>query len=327
MIIPVKDGGAAFRRCLASLHAATVAPLELIVVADGDTSGSFRDAQAFGARILELPETGGPARARNRGAQLSRGEVLLFLDADVAVHKDTLARVRDCFAADGDLTALFGSYDDRPAAPNFLSQYRNLLHHFVHQTGRDEASTFWSGCGAIRRDVFLAMGGFDETYRRPSIEDIELGYRLARAGHRVRLEKSVQATHLKEWRAASILRTDFAQRAVPWTELILRDGRFINDLNLRHGSRASVGLAFVALLALLISPWQPWGLVAALSCLGALLLLNRSLLSFFLRKRGVLFTAAVIPWLVIYQLYSGLGFIVGVMRHLARVRRTAEAGR
>jgi glycosyltransferase involved in cell wall biosynthesis len=323
VIIPVKDGGAAFRRCLTSLYAATAAPLEVIVVADGDTSGSFRAAQAFGAHILELPETGGPARARNLGAGAARGEVLMFLDADVAVHEDALGRVRDCFAGDAGLAALFGSYDDAPAAPNFLSQYRNLLHHFVHQTSRREASTFWSGCGAIRREVFLSMGGFDERYRRPSIEDIELGYRLFRAGHRVQLEKSVLGTHLKEWRAASILRTDFAQRAVPWTELILRDGRFVSDLNLRNGSRVSVGLAYLSLLALGVSPWQPGGLVAALGLLLALLFVNAQLLTFFLRKRGALFTLRVIPWLVLYQLYSGLGFIVGALRHLGRARAPA----
>ena len=51
------------------------------------------------------------------------------------------------------IAAVFGSYDDEPGAPNLVSQYRNLLHHFVHQTGRTEASTFWTGCGAVRRDA------------------------------------------------------------------------------------------------------------------------------------------------------------------------------
>ncbi len=53
-----------------------------------------------------------------------------------------------------DLAAVFGSYDDEPAAPNFLSQYKNLFHHFVHQQGSAEASTFWSGCGAILWPTF-----------------------------------------------------------------------------------------------------------------------------------------------------------------------------
>lgn len=82
---------------------------------------------------------------------------------------------------DTQVDALIGSYDDDPKSPDFISQYRNLMHCSVHQTGRSEASTFWSGCGAIRREVFLESGGFDETYVRPAIEDIELGYRLTRS--------------------------------------------------------------------------------------------------------------------------------------------------
>ena len=194
-----------------SLIRSTAPPLEVIVVSDGDVSGSYRAAAEFGFTVLQLAQTGGPARARNFGARAARGEVLMFLDADVELHEDALFEVGRSFAADAALDAVFGSYDDAPGADNFLSQYRNLLHHYTHQTSREEASTFWSGCGAIRRDVFLKMGGFDEKYRRPSIEDIELGYRLTRAGHRVRINKKVQGKHLKEWRAASVLHTAKAE--------------------------------------------------------------------------------------------------------------------
>ena len=67
---------------------------------------------------------------------------------------------RAAFAEDLTLDALIGSYDDDPAERDFLSQYKNLMHCFVHQTGNEQASTFWSGCGAIRRDVSLAHSGF-----------------------------------------------------------------------------------------------------------------------------------------------------------------------
>ena len=325
VIIPVKNGGDGFNRCLRSLMNVTTPPCEVIVVADGDTSGSWRVAAALGFRVLYLPENGGPARARNIGARQAHGDVLLFLDADVAIHADALEKIGRCFAGDAQLAALFGSYDDTPSEANFLSQYRNLLHHFVHQSSREEATTFWSGCGAIRREVFLQLGGFDESYRRPSIEDIELGYRLTRAGHRVRLEKSVQATHLKEWRAGSLLRADFMLRAVPWTELILRDGRFINDLNLRHGSRASVVLAYLTLGGLFGALFQPWLLLLCGLFLIALVGLNRAQFAFFRRKRGLLFTLAVGPWFLLFQLYSGLGFVVGSLRHLSRQRIGAQS--
>ncbi len=89
--------------------------------------------------------------------------------------------IRQVLDENQDVSAVFGSYDDEPAERNFLSQYKNLLHHFVHQEGATDAGTFWAGCGAIRKDMFASVNGFNsEKYPYPSIEDIELGIRLKR---------------------------------------------------------------------------------------------------------------------------------------------------
>lgn len=320
MIVPVLNGGAELRRCLAALKHLSPAPDEVIVVDDGSSDGSGQVAAELGALVVRLDETGGPARARNAGARLARGELLVFIDADVEVHADTLAEILLAFGQDPSLAGLFGSYDDAPAATNFLSQYRNLLHHFVHQDSSEEASTFWSGCGAIRRSIFLSMHGFDERHRKPAMEDVELGYRMTAAGHRIRLCKRVLAKHLKEWRTGSMLRADLMQRAVPWTELILRDRRFINDLNLRSSGRACVVLAYLAVCFLVAAILVPALLAPAVACVLSLLALNAELLAFFARKRGPLFALATVPWIFLFQLYSGLGFALGLARHLLSPR-------
>ncbi len=243
VIVPVYNGGGEFRRCLENLSRTDPPPDEIIVVTDGATDGSSDLAESFGALVLKLPVTGGPARARNHGARRAAGGVLLFIDGDVLVAPDTIGKVAAIFRQNPALSAAFGSYDDEPGAANFLSQYKNLLHHYVHQAGQEEAVTFWAGCGAVRRDVFLALDGFDESYRYPSIEDIELGYRLKQAGKRILLCKDLQVKHLKRWGALSLLQSDLLRRAVPWTELILRHGRLPNDLNLKASGRLSAVLA------------------------------------------------------------------------------------
>src|SRR5260370_40014690 len=151
----------------------------------------------------------GPAAGRNAGVRAATGDVILFLDADVCAQSDTVRRVRELFAADPSLDAVMGCYDDFPADPSFWSQYRNLLHSYYHRAGRERATTFWTGCGAIRRQVFLDFHGFDEVrYRRPSIEDIELGDRMYREGRQLRLDPSLLVPHLKRWTFWSILATD-----------------------------------------------------------------------------------------------------------------------
>jgi hypothetical protein len=173
------------------------------------------------------------------------GDVVFFIDSDVCIHGDTVSRLVSRFSADPSIAAIIGSYDDSPHEQDVLSMYRNLMHRYVHQNGRQDATTFWSGCGAIRRDLFLAFGGFDEGYGRPAIEDIELGYRLHSAGHKIVLDHALEVKHLKRWRFLNLLKTDVFDRGIPWTELILRDGRIPNDLNVQTSQRVSVALAFV----------------------------------------------------------------------------------
>jgi len=244
VIIPAFNAGESLTLCLEALGSSTSAPLEVILVDDGSTDDTRARAQAFGVKVLTTGGRRGPGFARNLGSKEAAGEVLFFLDSDVCATPDTIARIQRAFDADPALDAVIGSYDRMPACWNFLSQYRNLMHAYVHQTGEADASTFWSGCGAILRDVFLLHGGFDtDLYKRPAIEDIELGYRLVQSGHKIRLDRELQVTHLKRWSFWNIVKTDIFDRGIPWTELILRRRFMPNDLNLRFGQRISVAVA------------------------------------------------------------------------------------
>lgn len=327
VIVPVYNGGAAFQRCLAALHAAPPRPTwELIVVDDGSTDGSNDRARASGARVVASPRPqSGPGAARNAGAAVASGEFLLFVDADVLVRPDTIARVAEAFRATPSLAALFGSYDDHPAAPNFVSQYKNLFHHYVHQTSRAKATTFWAGCGAIRRAIFLELGGFTTAYGRPSIEDIELGYRLTRAGYQVRLCHDLQVTHLKRWTPLSLLKTDILDRGIPWTELLLRERAFTADLNLQTANRISVVAVYLLWIALVADFFQPLALiVTALLALG-LLAFNAPLYRFFLRARGPRFLAQALPWHWLYYTYNGVCFGLGALALLRAEWRAPAA--
>ena len=315
-IVPVRNAGRHLDDCLVALRRANPAPAVIVVVADGEGDGGWRVTQDLGVRIVERAESGGPAAARNEGARHVRADdILLFIDADVVIPSDAVEKVQAAFSDDDMLAAVFGSYDDSPSQPNFYSQYRNLLHHYVHQTGREAASTFWGGFGAIRHAVFRAAGGFDEIYRRPSIEDVEFGYRLTRIGYRVRLCKTMQVRHLKRWTFLRTLKCDLFARAVPWTELICRERRMLNDLNLRHGSRVSVMLACLGTAGFLTGPASQTGMVVTLGAALLLLLLNRPLYRFFHRKRGLTFACRAVAAHWLYYLACGCGFIAGLARY------------
>ncbi len=314
IIIPVYCGGAAFRRCLESIETFGALAHEVIIVVDGEDAESTTIAATFGHKCIQLAVNAGPAKARNFGARQAKGDILFFLDADVALGAQTMYQIQVAFENHA-LDALIGSYDDAPGAPNFLSQYKNLLHHYTHQCANGRASTFWGACGAIRRSVFSTVGGFDEKYRTPSIEDIELGYRLTRQGYRIDLNKNVQVKHLKRWGIRSLLKADFFYRALPWTQLIWRDRNFVNDLNLDTNSRLSVVSVYLMVGLMLISPWYSALLVPSLAFGALLLFLNASVYRFFWQKRSLGFALKVVPWHWLYYAYSGVAFVIGTCQY------------
>jgi hypothetical protein len=224
------------------------------------------------------------------------------------VHPDTLALIERTMVEHPEISAVFGSYDDAPPHRSLVSLYKNLQHHFVHHHSQREASTFWTGLGAIRRDVFIRMDGFNEEFSRPSIEDIELGARLHRSGHRIWLCTDIQATHLKRWNLLTLLRSDILDRAVPWTRLILTTSQSPSDLNLDVKNRASALVVWSFGLLLALGFWFPAAWIGAPLLLGILITLNLALYRTFSRIGGIGFAVGAFGLHMLYFAYSSLTF-------------------
>lgn len=293
---------------------------EVIVVDDCSTQTSNAEtARRLGATLMFMPANGGPGAARNLAAAKATGDVIWFVDADVIAHGNGPEKIRNAFANLAQ-AAVFGSYDDRPPARNFASQYKNLVHRYYHQLGSENASTFWAGCGAVRRNAFLAVGGFDTTtYRKPTIEDIELGRRLIVAGGKIRLVHDLLGTHLKKWSLAEVARTDIFQRALPWSRLLLSSGKSDSDLNLSSGEkvRAVVALAWIASvvvlpLALLVPALAFAPVVMTLVGVAA----NWRFIRYFARVRGVGFALAAVLYHQVYYFYSCAAYAYCFLEHL-----------
>lgn len=314
VVIPVHNGGKTFQRCLDALSKTIYDNWECIVVDDYSTDNTVCIAQKYGVRVFSSPENRvGPAEARNIGAQVARGDILLFLDADVLVQPGTIGHVAAIFKSEPHLDACFGSYDDAPTCENFLSQYRTLQQFYAHQHSPIDSSIFRSKCGAIRRSLFLTMGGFNASaFTRPGIEDIELGYRLHRDGYDVRLERLLQVKHMKAWQFRSMVLSDIRDRAIPWTQLILRDRFVPDDLNLQTSQRLSTAILGFTLIALVLTLASSWMWVLFFATILQLIWLNRQFYQFLLTKRGVWFTSRAIPVHWFYFFYTGLAFLLGV---------------
>lgn len=331
VVVPVLNGDAVLPRCFAALEGSTLprSEWELIVVDDGSTDMTAEYAATVADRVVSVVDgPRGPAFARNLGVESARGALLLFVDADVCVHPDTLERTRDLFAGDATIGAAFGAYDDEPAQPDFLSQYRNLYHRYVHLQGEGDAETFWAGCGSVRKNAFDEVGGYDaERYPRPQIEDIDLGYRLRAAGHRIVLDPAIEVVHLKRWTFRGIVKTDLFDRGLPWMKLLLTKGpdgeSRTSSLNVGGTEKLKTALMglFCALALCAMILRQPLVLAAALVPLLVIVALNLPVYAWFAGLRGWGFALRVIPMNLLFYLISGLAVAGALVLHVLPGRR------
>ena len=297
--------------CLDSAAKLDPPPREVIVAIDGNDEQVTQEAESLGFRAVPCPSAPGVSAARNAGVKAATGDIVIFADSDVLLRPDHVAHAVQAFERNPEAAAIFGSYDDEPAARGVVSRYRNLLHHYTHQRAEREARTFWAGCGAVRRDAFLAVGGFDESYRFPSVEDIELGYRLRKSGYRIRLIPDWQVKHLKKWTLRDLIFTDIGRRAIPWTKLLRREGRLDNDLNIDRTSRLSAALVCSGAACFVAGFfWRPGFLIGAL-LLAVATVLNWPFYRFLARKGGWAFASTSIPLHWLYFLGAATGFALG----------------
>ena len=301
VIIPATDRPASLARAVQAIETA-VSPPEQVIVIDGQEH-----------RVS--------AAARNAGARQADGEVLVFVDADVEVHEDAFVRIREVFEDDPSLTAVFGAYDDEPGGDSVISDFRNLLHHHVHRQGAGLATTFWTGLGAIRRDAFLSLGGFDETVAW--IRDIELGLRVRRTGGVILLDPSIQGRHLKRWTLVSMIKTDLFRRGVPWLRLIL-DGRADSaTLNLTWRHRVGTGASVLLVVGL---ARRKLPLVS--TALAVLTIVDRDFYALLLRRGGLKMAAAGVPLHVLHRLTAVAAVPIALTGHLwdRGMRRRSPGG-
>jgi GT2 family glycosyltransferase len=330
VVVPAHRGEGVLRHSLPALLASelTRSEWELIVVDDASPDDTALVAAEYADVVVRLVgQPRGPAYARNRGVEVARGEVVVFVDADVCVHADALSRMASAFRADVGLSSLFGSYDTEPAAPGVVSRFRNLLHHHTHQRNAGPAETFWAGCGAVRRQALLDVGLMDAWhFPRPQIEDIELGRRLRRAGHRIELRADILCTHLKRWTLRSMLITDFRDRGAPWMQLLLAEGAAATPatLNLRISEKVCTLLAGVVVATLLASAVFRSLLPLAAAALAALVViaLNRDFHRLLLRTHGVGLAVAAVPLHLLFYFTGGLAGVTGAAMHYAGRRPT-----
>jgi hypothetical protein len=311
-VVPVRNGAAHLAPCLDSIKLASVgAPCEIIVVDNGSTDGSAQIAAASGARVLLLPGRRVGA-VRNAGARAASADVLAFVDADHEIDQGWVRACVDVFS-DPSIGAA-GSPYHAPQPPTWVQRFYDLL----RARSALRADVLWLGAGnlAVRRALFLEIGGFDE--RLEACEDVALCDAIVQAGFRIVAEPGMRSVHHGDpatlrallvgemWRGRDNLRVSLGGS---W----------------RARAGALVPLASLLLVATLLgstfsAPWLGW--IPALAAAGGLMAIACRRTAEIIR-RGRL--SAPLLWLqgfvvaLTFEVARGLA-LLGAATHSARRR-------
>lgn len=331
VVIPVYNGAASILRCLDALAQQTVPPerYEIIVVDDGSRDQTPALVRAWAAQHprvtlrLERQANAGPAAARNRGAALAEGALLLFTDADCAPVPDWIEALSAPFAHVDEggepVVGVKGVYrtDQTGLTPRFVqAEYEDRYDLMRGLAQIDFIDTY---SAAYRRDIFLAHGGFDESFPTASVEDQEFSFRLARQGYRMVFEPAAQVLHLHDADLADYWRRKFYIGY--WKALLLRQhpDRMVRDSHTPQVLKVQMAIwcALVALLpaAGIGSIWRPgrW-LWRPVLLLLALFLATVAPLQRKLVRRSPLLALAAPILLAVRSLALSAGLLAGLCR-------------
>lgn len=264
---------------------------EVIVVDDCSTGGLPRLPEKLPARLVRLERNSGPATARNRGVRESTGDVIVFCDSDILLGEDALVRMQHYFEAEGE-RAVISSGVLVPHNPGFFPRYKYYQELMWARAHRDAYTDHFSTrMGAIRRDVFLKTGGFDETIRIAGVEDYEFGYRI-RGLTRSRLVPDVPYSH-RHPSFAKQARLYFA-RTADYVELLhrmrLKSGD-VTTIGATNSEAATALLAFASQVSFVGSLVVPVALVVSAVLAIAYLVRVRELLGVLIENEGAVFAA------------------------------------
>jgi len=285
IIIPTYNSERTIAQLLDSIYRQTFKDFEVIVV-DDNSSDSTRDILAgYPVRAVTLRKNRGPAYVRNHGARQAEADTLVFFDSDVILYEDVMMRFHERFK-DGAIKVLLGMYAEEPANKGFISEFKALQEQIWYsRIPEDKAAPFTAYAGAIRKNIFMDINGFNEDYSDADVEDYEFSIDLLKKS-RIHLDKNIKVKHY--FPGFKKLVISYFRRCFLWTEVFLEQKRFdTNGTTLRQGCIYIAYNLSILFFVFSVLDRRFAGIGFLFMC--SAFYLDRDFLGFFYQKKGLWF--------------------------------------
>ena len=308
VIIALYNAENVIGRCLESVYASSYTDYDVIVVDDCSTDNSCEVAGTFPCKLLRLDKNSGPAHARNVGVKHSRGGILFFIDSDTELDSRALGLINETFEDEKGIVAIVGLPRKKSLSKGLAPEFNALKNHYTLALANKYSDYFSSQVGAVRRETFLAVGGFNTRFKGADIEDIEFGMRLPK-GKTVIHKEVLVGHHFPGF--LSIARKYF-RRSIILSKVVRENKRMCGA----HASLMRTLLTIIALISFVsaFAPlFNPKFIVAPVSLFFMFLIGNSRLFFFIWREKGFLFMLVSVFYEYVFSVIIGIGGITGMI--------------
>lgn len=325
LVIPTHNSGPTIKALLNSInnsHFDSFAQIETIVVDDRSADNTLEMIKnlasklKFDLKVFSLKRNFGPARARNVGVKKAKGKYALFLDADVELFKKSLKNAFE-MARLGKVKAFTGIWHFRQKTKKFFPQFKALRdwgYWTVERSRNSRYYLFSTRIAGIEKKLFTKLGGFDESYREPTVEDIDLTYRIEKVA-KIKFCPNIKVKH--EFEDFLPIAVKYFKRSRDWITLYFRRLRFDPVATSKKEARKAViaGFLIFSLLGCLFLP-SFW--VAAPIFFLIFAFTDSKFWYFLIKRRGFVFLLKSIPVSIILYLIIDLGALFGLLQHFKK---------
>ncbi|MBI2559339.1 glycosyltransferase family 2 protein [Candidatus Woesearchaeota archaeon] len=315
VIVPVYNGEATIEKCLNHIFNSDYKNFEVVVIDDASTDSTVEKIKKFNCRIIRLDRNRGVANARNAGAKHAKSNILVFVDSDLYVHKDTFSKMVEIYKSNPDMRVIgavnSGKYNTKKFGTKFLSLKLSYDYKWKKGEKYRKFSSFQSECCLIEKKIFEGVGGFNSKYKKAGVEEYEMGHRLIEKGHANYICRDVLYDHYYDSlpkRAYSLLR-----RTIIYTPLFFKKRKFETD-----GGTGTffefimIFFSFTGVIAIPMILLSSKLSVIPFSTFAIIFLLNIKFLFYLMVKEGVFFSFRSFFALLYLYISMGLGIILGV---------------
>lgn len=317
VIIPNYNYGRTIGMCLDSVSRQTYPRLEVVVVDDCSTDDSARIAREAGVTVLSTGTNSGVAATRNVGVRHARGEVLLFLDSDVALAPDAVHKAVTRLLAEPNAGAVCGIYEPVPLIRDSLvEECRSLQAYYWRETAEGTVTFLFPSICAMWRRVYDDVGPFDARLRQT--EEVDYGLRLSQRYDLI-LTSTVRGTHDDDHELWPLARKIFTRGRLR-VPLYARRRKFAKGFE--TASRAWGSLAALLAVPALLLPLAlgPAGWLVPAALLALSLGCDLGMYRYVRRTRGVPFLLFFVAVQFVFNLAVASGVVTGALHWLVSDR-------